>query len=87
MGLLGTDTWLTVATSVVLVILYGGTLIKVWKGSKYQFVIKLLILLIVSNSGIAIDQFGFYEYTKLHKRDPDNAPITWILLVSISGFI
>ena len=87
MGLLGTDTWLTVATSGVLIILYGATLIKAWKGSKYQFVIKLLVLLIFSNIGIAFDKFGLYEYSKFLSKNTDNAPIFWILLISISGFI
>ena len=43
MGLLKTDTWLTVGTSSVLILMYGTTLIKVCTGSKYEFFIKLLL--------------------------------------------
>jgi hypothetical protein len=49
MGLFKVDSWLTIALSGVLILLYGATLIKVCRGSKYTFVIKLLILLLLSN--------------------------------------
>ena len=87
MRLLRTDTWLTVATSSILCVLYGTTFIKVCKGSKYQFVIKLLVLLIVSNISLAIDQFGFYEFVWKNYKQPEKPHIFLISLIFVSGFV
>ena len=62
MGLLfKVDTYLPIAVSGILILLYGATLIKVCGGSKYKFVIQLLILLILSNIGLLLYKWSFYE--------------------------
>ena len=87
MGLLKFDTWLTVAICSVLVLLYVTTLIKVCIGSKYQFVIKLLVLLIFSNIGLAFDQFGDYKFELFRRNLTGNDPIFCISIIFISGLI
>ena len=84
MGLFKVDSWLTIALSGVLILLYGATLIKVCRGSKYTFVIKLLVLLLLSNISQFFKSWSFYQ---LITGVFNNVPYFWLALLSISGFI
>ena len=44
----------------VLIVAYSATLIKVYRGSHYQIVTKITILLLVSNVGTIINVFFGY---------------------------
>jgi hypothetical protein len=83
MGLFKVDTWFAVALSGILVLLYGATLIKVCRGSKYKFVITLLVLLLLSNLSIFPYMGSFYE---LITKSFSNVPWFWITLDSFCGF-
>ena len=84
MGLIKANAGLTLATSSIMILMYIATLIKVCKGSKYKFVIKLLILLIVSNICLLVSEWSFYVY---QTRTFVGVPWFWISLSAISSFI
>ena len=84
MGLFNVDTWLPVAASGLLIMLYGATLVKACRGSKYKFVVKLLILLILSNVALILNYLSYYWW---FQTDFSNRAIVWISLLSISGFL
>ena len=83
MGLIKTSAWLTLVTSSIIILMYIATLIKVCRGSKYKFVIRLLILLIVSNLCLLLSEWSFYEYKT---RTFVGVPWFWISLSAISSF-
>jgi hypothetical protein len=84
MGLIKANAELTLATSSIMIMMYLTTLIKVCRGSKYKFVIKLLILLIVSNICLLVSDWSFYIYKT---RTFVGIPWFWISLSAISSFI
>jgi hypothetical protein len=81
-------TYLPIGASGILILMYGTTFIKVWKGSKYSFFIKLLVLLIVSNISQIPYSYSFYKLNTPPYITPPyiNLPYIWITLRSISGF-
>ena len=64
------------ATSIILLVIYSATLYRVLTGSKFQLVIRLIVLLMLYNIGSPAHQWLVYYYLKfLNKRtsaDPNN---------------
>ena len=85
MGLFKTDTWFAVGTSSVLILLFAATLIKVCNGSKYDFFIKLLVLLLISNVSQILYSYSFFQLVK--GAFGDEIPFFWISMRSVSAFI
>ena len=58
--------WLLISTvfcicaSSILVLMYGATLVQVLMGSRYKFVIKLLVMLLLCNVFIILLNWSYY---------------------------
>lgn len=76
--------WLLVSTifcicaSSILVLIYGATLVQVLLGSRYKFVIKLLVMILFCNVFIILINWSYFVM-----RD-DYSMLPWFSLLAVS---
>jgi hypothetical protein len=85
MGLFATSDITEIGLSGLLVLMYAVTLIRVFSGRRFSFVVKLIVLLIFSNMAAISATSANYEFTQ-HDQTTKDVNL-WIYIQSVSSAI